>query len=712
MTPKKVDYNDLCKTQLHFDPYTLSKLANTYPFFYRTVFYPQLDNELFAPMYSSSDSRPATSPAFTMSLMTLVSEYRLSHEEALESLQFDARFQLATNTLGMAADKIPGSIHSIARFEGRAHAYSTENNVPNPIDQAYKNLRVVGLALSGMDLHTLRSDSMQVSGNFAVKDREGLVLAAIFTLADYLLAYGTDAQKEAIRQSKGLKKFDDVLFTPNAFSYHYPESIEKKRAMLCSDASEVLALLSEKDKEDKGVALCVKVLGQQTRVEDGKRVFIPKGDDALKEESLIQSLLDADATYREKNHKHYRGYVLDSMEAVNGLTHMPIFSSLRPNKTADADMDKEFYKELPALSEELDAFYAKYPALKKGDPYACQCVLQGILTSMRQDFVREGTTLYEMNEAGLPVVDILAQQKKFLAVLDSFYDRLAHYQPTPPEEAPAPQGKDGASEPVEKSAPSGEDPSGTLASDSQKPTFNRSWPDWMEDEANLVDWSDPDFADKPDDYRRSFYLFKVASKPENYFALPKGANIVVSDGAYSPAAQAAKAAGYVLMTTNSLGKKANPIIALFEKEGEDYTKCPKGNPVAKYSVHADGKVWLWMEGSYCSDCPCAKDCKAKEQKRSGLFTLSIDPHSIPALVSEAATLTDDYQELGDIRNGVECLMSYYRNYYRCDKWPIGMATKQRLAQLMTTTTCIKNLWLFFKGETRVHLGRLFGTKKD
>ena len=722
MTPKKADYDACCTVPLNNSPAVWQKLVDTYFFFYRTVIYPLLNEDLFAPMYSDVDSRPGTSASLTMSLMTIMAEKRLSQEEAVEELHFDQRFQLATNTLGMDPADIPGSYRMFSRFEARAQEYAKDHGGLNLIDLTYENIAAACCALTGMDLSLLRSDSLQVSGNFTVRSREELVYLAVSKGVEYLMAHGTEEQKEAIQNDPSLNKYNEVLFTLNAFDYHWSASVEDKRKMLCKDATALLPLFSENDKEAEWVSRCIQAIDEQTRLEDGRRVFIPKGDEALKTGSLLQSLDDPDATCRKKNNKYYWGYVANAMESVNGLTHLPIFSCLYPNKTEDAAMDGEFFEKLPEFSKKLDGFYSQYPVLVKGNPFACQEIVQGVLGSLRKDFLDEGNTLYQMIQDGCPSDAIKEQQKKLLSVLDTFYPRLAAWHPLPPKKESGPEGEEAPSKSRKGETDHAEsEGTGSAGKETdhvsvdaaqQKPTFDRTMTDWANYGEDPISWDSPEFAQMTAASRRNFYLRKVAEKSEDQFALPHDVKICISDGAYSSASEKASEAGYILLTTNALGRKANPIIALFEKEGDTYKRCPKGHPVEKQHVETNGSVHVWVESCYCSTCPCAADCKATALKRFLLHKMLLDVHAIPALIDEAKVATDDYQELGDIRNGTECLMSYFRNYYHCDKWPIGMIIKQRICQLVTSTACIKNLWLFSQGRTRVHPNKLLGTKKD
>ena len=696
MTLKHVDYDTLCGVPLNIQPEAWEELVKTDAFSFRVLAYPLIDEDSFVPAYSDKARVHGTSPALLLSLNLYRSEHQYSLDETMRQLHFSQECQLFTNTLGMCRTDMPESDRILSRFENRAKDYAEATGATNPIDLNYRKLTVACCALTGADLNVLRSDSTPVSGNFKIRTGEELVYVAINSGVDYLNTYGSDEQKAAIREGR-LNKYNDIVFSENAFTYHWAASTEEKRETLCKDADAFFDILTPKDKEDCSISRFVRAINEHTVVgDDSNRTFRAKGDPELKKE-LIQSFQDLDANYRIKDKKSLWGYMLNIQEERNQLTHIIINSMLRPNRTQDSDMEKEAYAELPEFVSELDDFYAQYPALIKGDPLACQRVVMDVLNTLENDFLHEADTLYKMIQSHCADEMVRSQQRKTLAILDSFYPRLKDHAPMPSESL-LPSEENPAVSSVGESAPT------QSASD----ICHRTMTDWGHTGEDTITWDDPSFSQLSDGLRRNFYLGKIAEKPENSFTLPVGQHASISDAGYSPAAKEAKGTGYTLFTTNLLGNKANPVIALFGQKGDEYVTCPKGNPVEKQSVRSNGTVCVWVEKSYCSQCPCAADCKAKPQKRGDLAAILIQPHAIPAIISEAKATTDDFQCLGDIRNGTECDMSLFRNFYHCDQWPIGMATKTRLSKDMIMSSNLRNLFLALRGKSRVHPNKLFG----
>ena len=324
--------------------------------------------------------------------------------------------------------------------------------------------------------------------------------------------------------------------------------------------------------------------------------------------------------------------------------------------------------------------------------------MQSIICSLKEDFVTEGEKLYQMSLAGADNESLNAQLDKQMAVLDSFYDRLRSFDPetlpvTPAPAQPAPSNLAGIDE-------------------KEKAPCSHAVKDWSRDDTKPVQMDSQEFALLSDGERRNIILNKIAeTKGLGEVNFVQENNCTV-DGAYSPATEAAKELGITMLTTNLLGKKGNPITILFNLtpgEGEKPT-CPLGKEIAKISTRANGSICVWMDQGHCSNCPCRKDCGVKDQKRSGLGTITINPNTFPAITSEALILTDRYQKYADFRNGSEAMMSLFHNFHGCDRWPIGMELKRRRLTIMTSVTNIRNLVLFITGKTRIHNNPLvYGT---
>ena len=247
-------------------------------------------------------------------------------------------------------ESIQGSDKTIGRFEKRCREYAEATGNPNPIGVTNNRFAVYSCALAGMDGTLMRSDSTPVSGNFSVHKREELVFLAVKGGVECLACSASPEQAEALKASVELSKYSDPSFTLNRVSDRWPASKEKKRAMLCKDADALLEIYRMGKDPCGSESIWETVINQQTQVAGGTRVFAEKGDDQLNS-GIIQSLLDAEATYRFKNGKHLWGYVLNAIEAANGKAHFVIASCLCPNNKTDSDMANELNRSVPFSSK-------------------------------------------------------------------------------------------------------------------------------------------------------------------------------------------------------------------------------------------------------------------------------------------------------------------------------------------------------------------------
>lgn len=668
-------------------PQMLSHLCNTDEFMYRVIHYPLVQLDIFEGLYSDKKSRPAHPPQIAFTLLWLKERDHLGRENMVNNLRFNQAWHLAMGTLYMG-DSIPGSDKTTNRFQKDCEEYAKTKGTANPIDVIADRFSVMECALAGIDGSLLRSDSTPVSGAFTVRSREELLYLAILRGVESITCSDATEQVNDVRASDRLAKYEDPNFTLNRVSDRWPASQEKRREMLCQDADALLKVYHRDEDFRNHETVWEMVISQQTKIDDrGVRVFAEKGDDQLNS-TIIQSLLDTDATYRWKNGKSLWGYVLNGIEAANDKAHFTISCCLYPNVTNDSDMANELNERIGPFFDRVDEVYAMYPALIKGDPRHCQAVVRTIIDAIKKDFVAEGRKLYEMSLSGASSEELTVQLRRQMATLDSFYGRLIAFDgnmilATDEEDSPGVGMPD------------------TEKAEEQRDFCSKAVKDWDNYNAAPLDISDSAFAGLSDGERRNIILNKIANM-EGFGSIGfLEARNCITDGAYSPSTEKARELGINLLTTNLLGKKGSPITYLFDLEGEEKT-CPLGHRIEKTSVRGNGSICVWVNQDHCAGCPCSKDCGAKCQKRAGMATVIINPKVFPVIRSEAMILTDRYQKLADFRNGSEALMSLFHNFYKCDRWPIGMHNKRRRLKSMVMASNIRNLVLFINDKTRVH----------
>ena len=299
MTPRLFTQDDLSFATQPLDPKALKRLSETEEFFFRTAFYPLIDADLFLPMYSDNEEdstkkkyyRPSTSPILLYMANYMRGHYGYSESEVVDRLHFDVRAQLAANIVGLG-EKMPGLDRLLKPFQTRCENYAAKTGI-NPVFQSNYTIDLYSCALTGQDLSFLRSDSIQVSDHCARHSRDELVYMAIrmcvMEMAEkgsdsqkcWILHGGTLANKMCVNRMGRLAKYLSPEFTLNNFTYVWSAKTDEKRAMLCEDATELLAILDMDHTLDGNsvIDLGVRVINEQTRSNPNqRREFIPAGE--------------------------------------------------------------------------------------------------------------------------------------------------------------------------------------------------------------------------------------------------------------------------------------------------------------------------------------------------------------------------------------------------------------------------------------------------
>ena len=89
--------------------------------------FPEIDEQIFAPLYSRHGSRPNTPVNVLVGALVLKNLFHLTDEGVMESLLFDLRFQYALHTTSF--EEQPLSDRSFGRFRERCRVYREETGV-------------------------------------------------------------------------------------------------------------------------------------------------------------------------------------------------------------------------------------------------------------------------------------------------------------------------------------------------------------------------------------------------------------------------------------------------------------------------------------------------------------------------------------------------------------------------------------------------------
>lgn len=333
--------NNLFNSLYSMDSRLAQKLQNSWAaFFYEHVFC-QIDESLFAPLYSNDNGRPNFPVNIFMGL-DLIKEIRgYTDEVLLEEYAFNYQisFALGLRTLGERYF----APRTLYEFRARLYYYSLE--YPEQADLIYAQFQKLTdhfIHVAGLNTDEVRMDSTQIMSNIKMAGRISLtydvLVNGIKALPEYLMKDSlkiflkSDYKTHFLYQLKG----QDMLSRLQSLINHCIEVLQQ-----AEEHSELKAL--------NEIQLLERFLKEQATFSEKENRWIVKGSKEISSKSL-QSAYDADATYRNKNGKKHVGYALNLSETCADENPVQIVThyDLAPNTTSDIELLKRAF---PKLSE-------------------------------------------------------------------------------------------------------------------------------------------------------------------------------------------------------------------------------------------------------------------------------------------------------------------------------------------------------------------------
>lgn len=333
--------NNLFNSLYGMDSRLAQKLQNSWAsLFYEHVFC-QIDESLFAPLYSNDNGRPNFPVNIFMGL-DLIKEIREYTDEVLldeYAFNYQISFALGLRTLGERYF----APRTLYEFRARLYNYSLEH--PEEADLIYAQFQKLTdhfINVAELNTDEGRMDSTQIMSN--------IKLAGRLSLAYDVLVNGIKAHPEHLIKDS-LK-----IFLKSDYKTHFLYQLKGKDILsriqsLINHCTEVLQQVEEHPelKAITEIQLLERFLKEQASFSEEENQWIVKGAREISSKSL-QSAYDTDATYRNKNGKKHVGYALNLSETCDDENPVQIVThyDLAPNTTSDIELLK---RALPNLSE-------------------------------------------------------------------------------------------------------------------------------------------------------------------------------------------------------------------------------------------------------------------------------------------------------------------------------------------------------------------------
>lgn len=267
--------------------------------------FPKIDEQPFASMYSTVDSRPNSPVNVIVGALMLKELNGMSDDDILAAMMFDVRFKVALHTTGMVEQ--PMSDRTLGRFRARCEAYCKETG-KDPLHDCINSLSGELAKVMNIDRSLRRMDSMMIDSNIKRMSRLELLYHCTSWMVQLLKKQGVEIPEQLQHY---LKKEDE-----NLVIYHNKsEDTSSKIVKVLTDASVLMTLCAGGNYDEcNEYQLLLRVLNEQTiRHEDGSYELKPAGDPTM-HAGILQNPSDPEATYREKAGKDHRGYVANFVE--------------------------------------------------------------------------------------------------------------------------------------------------------------------------------------------------------------------------------------------------------------------------------------------------------------------------------------------------------------------------------------------------------------
>ena len=307
--------------------------------YYRETF-SRLDERAFEVLDADCPSRPNVPVNVLVGLEGLKADFGWSDEELYDEFTYDmqVRYALGYQQLGEG----DFDLRSLYYFRERVSRYMQETGV-NLIEKAFEQVTDGQIQAYELKTGKQRMDSTQIASNIREMSRLQLLVEVLQRVQRML------KEEDQKRYAEAFAPF----MVGHAGQYVYHLKGQDTSAHLQKIGELMQRLLGELQSvygQEPVYAMLGRVFGEHYRVEE--QVVKTKVDKELSASSL-QSPDDLEATYREKGHKGYKGYVANLTETCDPENKLQLITktAVAPNSVDDAKMMEEDVANLKERTE-------------------------------------------------------------------------------------------------------------------------------------------------------------------------------------------------------------------------------------------------------------------------------------------------------------------------------------------------------------------------
>ena len=307
--------------------------------FYRETF-SRLDERPFRVLYADCPSRPNVPVNVLVGLESLKADFGWSDAEMYDRFSYDVQVRYALGYQQL--DEGDFDLRSLYYFRERVSRYMQENGV-NLIEKAFEQVTDQQIQVYQLKTGKQRMDSTQIASNIREMSRLQLLVEVIQRVQRML--------KEADQKGYAEAFAPFILGHAGQYVYHLKGQDTSAHIQMIGELMlRLLAELQSQYGQEPVYRMLERVFGEHYRVEE--KVVKTKLAKELSASSL-QSPDDVEATYREKGHQSYKGYVANLSETCDPENKLQLITKaeVAPNSVDDA---KLLEADLPNLKERTD----------------------------------------------------------------------------------------------------------------------------------------------------------------------------------------------------------------------------------------------------------------------------------------------------------------------------------------------------------------------
>jgi hypothetical protein len=375
------------------------RLLTSWAHTFRQEVFARIPEKLFAPLFSTVESRPNAPINILMGGEILKAGFGWTDEELVDHLGFDL---LTRHALGL--DEVGAEAPTIRTFYNfrrrvREHAQEEGHNLYSDVFAAITDVQLNKFAVK---TNWQRMDSTQLLSNIAMMSRLELVLAT--------LQKGVGGLPPALQQQWAREQESYLSKPAQNICYRLKAADTTPHLQAVGQLLvQLLAQLEAHEADATLIAVVARVIGEQYQVE-GEGVITLRPAAEISGNSL-QSPHDLEATYRHKHEQGYKGYVTNLSETCDPANVVQLITSVQtaPNCVDDGQLLADTLDDLAQRQVAIDQ--ATVDGGYNGPTSEAACRQHGVQlrpTTIRGGQTKEGVFSWDaygwtLDEAGKPI---------------------------------------------------------------------------------------------------------------------------------------------------------------------------------------------------------------------------------------------------------------------------------------------------------------------